>query len=71
MRPGRPATIGKLILHQAKFHSTVAELVIATGADPKTVRKALIRASDRGEIVLRRFVKGKSGRAMVITGVRT
>jgi predicted transcriptional regulator len=55
---------------QAEFYRTVAELAEVTGADPKTVRKVLIRAADRGEIVLRRFVKGKSGRAIVIMGVR-
>ena len=67
MKAGRPATIGKVILCKAQFYRTVAELSRETGASPHTVRDVLRRASDRGDIVLKRFVKGKSGRAMVIT----
>ena len=70
MKAGRKPTIGRVVLMQAQFHRTVAELAKATGAHPHTVRDVLRRASDRGEIVLRRFTKGKSGRAIVITGVR-
>lgn len=66
MKPGRPPTIGRLVLMKAPFYRTVAELSQETGASPHTVRDVLRRASDRGEIVLKRFVKGKSGRAMVI-----
>lgn len=66
MKAGRPATIGRLVLMKAPFYRTVADLARETGASPHTVRDVLRRASDRGEIVLKRFVKGKSGRAMVI-----
>lgn len=69
MKRGRKPTIGAEILAKAQFYRTVAELAVATGAKPHTVRDVLRRASDRGEIVLRRFVQGKSGRAMrVATG---
>lgn len=67
-RAGRKPTIGRLVLMQAQFHRTVADLCRATGASPDTVRKVLRRAADRGEIVMRRFVRGKSGRAMLIVG---
>lgn len=68
MKAGRPATIGRLVLAKAQFYRTVAELAKETGASPHTVRDVLRRASDRGEIVLKRFVKGKSGRAIVVKG---
>ena len=68
MKAGRPATIGKVILCKAQFYRTVAELSRETGASPHTVRDVLRRASDRGDIVLKRFVKGKSGRAIVVKG---
>lgn len=67
-RAGRKPTIGRLVLMQAQFHRTVADLSRATGASPDTVRKVLRRAADRGEIVVKRFVQGKSGRAMLIVG---
>lgn len=67
-RAGRKPTIGRLVLMQAQFHRTVADLSMATGASPDTVRKVLRRAADRGEIVVKRFVQGKSGRAMWIGG---
>jgi hypothetical protein len=66
MKRGRKPTIGVVILAKAQFYRTVAELSVATGANPHTVRDVLRRASDRGEIVLKRFIKGKSGRAMVV-----
>ena len=66
VKAGRPSTIGRVVLEKARFYRTVADLVKETGASPHTVRDVLRRASDRGEIVLKRFVKGKSGRAMVI-----
>lgn len=66
MKRGRKPTIGAEILAKAQFYRTVAELVAATGAKPHTVRDVLRRASDRGEIVLKRFVRGKSGRAMKV-----
>lgn len=68
-RAGRKPTIGRLVLMQAQFHRTVADLSRATGASPDTVRKVLRRAADRGEIVVKRFVSGKSGRAMWIGGI--
>lgn len=70
MRRGRKPTIGAVILSKAQHYRTVAELARATGAHPHTVRDVLRRAADRGEIVLRRFVSGKSGRAMCVVGVR-
>lgn len=63
---GRPATIGLEVLSKAQFYRTVAELAQATGAKPHTVRDVLRRASDRGDIVLKRFLSGKSGRAIVV-----
>jgi len=69
MKRGRRPTIGRLVLMKAQFLRTVAELSAATGASPHTVRTVLRRASDRGEIVLRRFVQGKSGRAMVVVEI--
>ena len=66
MKRGRPATIGLVILAKVQFYRTVADLSRETGATPDTVRNVLRRASDRGDIVLRRFIKGKSGRAMVV-----
>lgn len=65
-RRGRPATIGKIVLEKAQFFRTVAELAAATGAHPHTVRDVLRRASDRGDIVLKRFVSGKSGRTILV-----
>lgn len=66
MKRGRPATVGKVILEKARFYRTVAELAAVTGAHPHTVRDVLRRASDRGDIVLKRFLSGKSGRAIVV-----
>ena len=63
---GRPATIGLQVLEKAAMYRTVAELARATGAHPHTVRDVLRRASDRGDIVLKRFLSGKSGRAIVV-----
>ena len=63
---GRPATIGLQVLEKAAMYRTVAELAKATGAHPHTVRDVLRRASDRGDIVLKRFLSGKSGRAIVV-----
>lgn len=63
---GRRPTIGKVIMSNVTRHRTVAELARATGADPKTIRKVLIRAAERGEVVIRRFVRGKSHRAMQV-----
>ena len=65
---GRPSTIGKLIMIKAQFYRTVAELAKETGATPDCVRKVLRNAADKGEIHLKRFVKGKSGRAMMVKG---
>lgn len=65
-RRGRPATIGAVVLEKARFYRTVAELVRETGASPDTVRNVLRRASDRGEIKLRRFLSGKSGRTIMV-----
>lgn len=48
-RAGRKPTIGRLVLMQAQFHRTVADLSRATGASPDTVRKVLRRAADRGQ----------------------
>lgn len=67
MKRGRKPTIGAEILAKTQFYRTVAELAAATGAKPHTVRDVLRRASDRGEIVLKRFVRGKSGRAMKVS----
>lgn len=66
MKRGRKPTIGRLVLAKAPFCRTVAELVKATGAKPHTVRDVLRRASDRGEIVIKRFVQGKSGQTMFV-----
>lgn len=66
MKRGRPSIIGARILKMAQFYRTVGELAEKTGANPHTVRDTLRRAAYRGEIVLGRFVQGKSGRAMVI-----
>jgi len=68
MKPGRPATIGKVILSKAQFYRTVAELSRETGAAPNTVQAVLRRAADRGEIHLKRFISGKSGRAIMVKG---
>ena len=68
MKPGRPTSIGKVILSKAQFYRTVAELSLATGASPNTVQSVLRRAADRGEIHLKRFIKGKSGRAIMVKG---
>lgn len=65
-RPGRPATIGNLILSKALFNRTVADIVRETGAKPDTVRSVLRRASDRGEVVIKRFYKGKQSKSMVV-----
>ena len=70
MRRGRKPTIGAVIMSKIQQYRTVEELSRVTGADPHTVRSVLRRASDRGEIVIRRFVQGKSGRAMCVVGVR-
>jgi hypothetical protein len=64
LRRGRKPIIGAAIIEKAKECETVAELALATGAAPATVRDVLRRAADRGEIVIKRFVKGKSGRAI-------
>lgn len=66
MKAGRKPAIGRVILMSAAFNRTVAEIVRATGARPETVRKVLIRAEDRGEIVLRRFVRGRCGRTIFV-----
>jgi len=66
VKVGRPSTIGQRVLAKALFYRTVTELSRETGASPSTVRDVLRRASDRGEIAIDRFVKGKSGRAMVV-----
>lgn len=66
MRRGRKPGIGAVILAKAPFYRTVAELAKQTGANPHTVRDVLRRASDRGEIVLKRFVQGKSGRTICV-----
>ena len=68
MKAGRPATIGKVILSKAVFYRTVAELARETGATPDCVRKVLRNAADKGIIHLKRFTKGKSGRAMMVKG---
>ena len=68
MKPGRPASIGKVILSKAQFYRTVAELSKETGATPDCVRKVLRNASDKGVIHLKRFIKGKSGRAIMVKG---
>ena len=68
---GRRPTIGKIIMDHVERHKTVAELAMATGADPRTIRKVLIRAADRGEIVIRRFVRGRSQRAMKVESNET
>jgi predicted transcriptional regulator len=65
-RAGRPSTVAKIILSKAQMYRTVEELARETGASPDTVRAVLRRASDRGEIVLRRFVSGKSGRTIMV-----
>jgi predicted transcriptional regulator len=66
MKRGRKPSIGTVVLNKAQLYRTVAELAKATGADPHTVRDVLRRAADRGEIVLKRFVQGKSGRAISV-----
>lgn len=66
MKRGRKPTIGAVILSKVEQHRTVVELVQATGAHPHTVRDVLRRASDRGEIVLKRFIRGKSGRTIFV-----
>ena len=66
MKVGRPATIGNLILSKALFNRTVADIVRETGAKPDTVRSVLRRASDRGEVVIKRFYKGKQSKSMVV-----
>lgn len=65
-RPGRPATVAHRVMALATPSRTVAQIVSATGLDAGTVRAVLRRASDRGEIRLKRFVSGKSGRTIVV-----
>ena len=57
---GRKKSIGKIVLQKAAFCQTVAAIVRETGAKPDTVRSVLRRASDKGEIVIRRFRSGRS-----------
>lgn len=64
MKRGRKTTIGTDILAKAQTYRTVAELSREIGASPGTVRDVLRRASNRGDIAIRRFIKGKSGQAM-------
>jgi predicted ArsR family transcriptional regulator len=63
---GRPASAAILVMSKVQMYRTVAELSKATGVHPHTVRSVLRRAADRGEIVVKRFLSGKSGRAIVV-----
>lgn len=61
---GRKSTIGRLVMEQAKFNATVADIAKETGAKPNTVRAVLRRAADKGSIHLVRFYRGRSSRAI-------
>ena len=67
-KPGRPPTIGKVILSKAIDGKTTKAISEETGASLDCVRKVLRSASDKGVIHLKRFTQGKSGRAMMVKG---
>ncbi len=66
MKAGRKPSVAIRVMRVAALFRTVAEISRETGVRPEQVRSILYRASDRGEIVLRRFVQGKCGRTIFV-----